>query len=101
METTDMKLSDRFFKNRVKPIVITQFILIIPMIVFIFLSFTIYPVNFFYSGFVQIMLAISMFLAGIEQYILKKKGWSISFFIVSVFLILVAVQSFYVSTLKR
>ena len=42
-----------------------------------------------------------MFLAGIEQYILKKKGWSISFFIVSVFLILVAVQSFYVSTLKR
>ena len=96
-----MKLSDRFFKNRVKPIVITQFILIFPMIVFIFLSFTTYPVNFFYAGFVQIILAISMFLMGIEQYILKKKVWSISFFILSVFLILVAVQSFYVSTLKR
>jgi hypothetical protein len=96
-----MKLSDRFFKNRVKPIVITQFILIIPMIIFIFFSLTTYPVNFFYSGFVQIILAISMFLTGIEQYILKKKGLSISFFIISAFLILVAVQSFYVSTLKR
>ncbi|MDQ0202270.1 hypothetical protein [Neobacillus ginsengisoli] len=96
-----MKLSDRFLKNRVKQIVITQFILIIPMIVFLFLSFTTYPVNFFYSGFIGIILAISMFLNGIEQYILKKKGWSISFFILSVFIILVALQSFYVSTLKR
>jgi amino acid permease len=96
-----MKLSDRFLKNRVKQIVITQFILIIPMIVFLFLSFTTYPVNFFYSGFIGIILAISMFLNGIEQYILKKKGWSISFFILSVLIILVAVQSFYVSTLKR
>jgi amino acid permease len=95
-----MKLSDRFLKNRVKQIVITQFILIIPMIVFVFLSFTTYPVNFFYSGFIGIILAISMFLNGIEQYILKKKGWS-KFFILSVFLILVAVQCFYVSTLKR
>jgi amino acid permease len=95
-----MKLDDRFFKNRVKQIVITQFILIIPMIVFLFLSFTTYPVNFLYSGFIGIILAISMFLNGIEQYILKKKGWSISFFILSVIIILVAVQSFYVSTLK-
>lgn len=96
-----MKSSYRFFKSRVKPIVITQLILIIPMIVFIFLSFTTYPVNFFYSGFVQIILAISMFLTGIEQYTSKKKGWSISFFVLSVFFILVAVQSFYVSALKR
>jgi hypothetical protein len=96
-----MKLSDRFLKNRVKRIAIAQFILIIPMIIIVFLSFTTYPVNFFYSGFIGIILAISMFLNGIEQYILKKKGWSISFFILSVLIILVAVQSFYVSTLKR
>ena len=96
-----MKLNDRFFKKRVKPILIAQFILIFPMAVLIFLSFSTYPVNFFYSGFIGIILAISMFLNGIEQLILKKKGWSISFFILSVFLILVAVQSFYVSTLKR
>ncbi|MFB6468994.1 hypothetical protein ACE38V_19765 [Cytobacillus sp. Hz8] len=70
-----MKISNRFFKNRVKPIVITQLILIIPMIVFILLSFTTYPVNFFYSGFVQIILAISMFLLGIEQYILRRKDY--------------------------
>ncbi|MED4227527.1 hypothetical protein [Neobacillus cucumis] len=96
-----MKLSDRFLKNRVKRIAIAQFILIIPMIIIVFLSFTTYPVNFFYSGFIGIILAISMFLNGIEQYILKKKGRSISFFILSVFIILVAVQSFYVATLKR
>lgn len=89
-----MKFSERFFKNRVKPLVITQFILIIPIIVFIFLSFTTYPVNFFYSGLVQIIFAISMLLMGIEQYILKKKGWSISYFILSVLFIFVAVQSF-------
>ena len=89
-----MKLSDRFLKNRVKQIVITQFILIIPMIVFIFLSFTTYPVNFFYSGFIGIILAISMFLNGIEQYILKKKGWSISFFALTLLIILVAVHMF-------
>ncbi|MBM7655224.1 hypothetical protein [Neobacillus cucumis] len=96
-----MKLNNRFFKNRVKPIFITQFILIIPMIVFIYLSFTTYPVNFFYSGFIGIILAISIILNGIEQYILKKKGRSISFFILSVLIILVAVQSFYFATLKR
>jgi amino acid permease len=93
-----MKLSDHFLKNRVKQIVITQFILIIPMIVLLFLSFTTYSVNFFYSGFIGIILAISMFLNGIEQYILKKKGKSIPFFILSVLIILVAVQSFYAAT---
>ncbi|WP_430786968.1 hypothetical protein VBD025_15215 [Virgibacillus flavescens] len=95
-----MKIRESFFTNRIKPIVITQFILIIPMIVLIYLTFTTYPVNFFYSGFVQITLAISMFLMGIEQYLIKNKGWSISSFIVSVLLIAVAIQSFYVSTLN-
>ncbi|WML50226.1 hypothetical protein RCG23_10705 [Neobacillus sp. PS3-34] len=95
-----MKFNERFFKNRIKQIVITQFILIIPMFVFLFLSFTTYPVNFFYSGFMGIILAISMLLYGIEQYILKKKRWAISFFILSVLIILVAVQSFYVATLE-
>lgn len=96
-----MKLNDRCFKNRVKSILITQFILIFPMAAFVFLSFSTNPVNFFYSGFIGIILAISMFLNGIEQYILKMKVWSISFFFFSVIIILVAVQSFYVSTLKR
>ena len=75
-----MTYKDRIFKYRVRSIVITQFILIIPMIVLIFLSFTTYPVNFFYSGLIEIILAISMLLMGIEQFILKKKGWSISLY---------------------
>jgi hypothetical protein len=44
----------------------------------------------------QITLATSMFLWGIEQYILKKKRWSIAFFVISVIAILVAAQTFYV-----
>ena len=101
MAKKNMKLSDRFFKNRVKSIVITQFILIIPMLVLILLSFTTYPVNFFYSGFIGIILAISMFLTGIEQYALKKKGWAISFFFITLLIILVVIQTFYVASLKR
>ncbi len=95
-----MKLSDRFFEDRVKPIVITQFILIIPMIVSIIFSFRTHHENLFYVGFSQIILSVSMLLSGIEKLKLKKKGSSVSFFVVSIFLILVAVQSFYVSSLK-
>ncbi|WP_156431177.1 hypothetical protein [Bacillus sp. FJAT-29814] len=89
-----MKLNERFFKNRVKSIVITQFILIIPMIILIYLSFTTYPVNFFYSGFVQIILALSMILLGIEQYILKGKRSSTLFFALTLLIILVAIKTF-------
>jgi hypothetical protein len=93
-----MKLSDRFFKNRVKPIVIAQLVLTIPMIVLMLLSFKTYPVNFYYSGFIGIIFAISMFLNGVEQYALKKKGMAISFFILTLLIILVAIQSFYVAS---
>lgn len=96
-----MKLSDRFLKNRVKPIVIAQFVLIIPMIVLVLLSFKTYPVNFYYSGFIGIILAISMFLTGIEQYILKKKKFSIAFFTLTLLIILVVIQTFYFASIKR
>ncbi|MDN3015714.1 hypothetical protein PH210_05760 [Paenibacillus sp. BSR1-1] len=96
-----MKLSDRFFKNRVKPIVITQLILTIPMIIIVFLIFTSNTVNFFYNEVTGIILAISMFLNGIEQYILKKNRVSIAFFVLTLFIILVVIQTFYVASLKR
>ena len=35
-----MKLSDRFFKNRVKPIAIAQLILVIPLLIIVILTFT-------------------------------------------------------------
>ena len=96
-----MKLNDRFFKNRVKPIVITQLILVIPMLIIVFLTFTSNTVNFFYTAVIQILLAISMFLMGIEQYFLKKKRWAISFFILTLLIILVVIQTFYVAIIKR
>jgi hypothetical protein len=88
-----MKISDRLFQNRVKPIVIFQFVLIIPMAVFVLLSFKTYPVNFFYSGCTGMTLATSMFLLGIEQYLKKKK--SVPFFVLTLIIILVAVQNFF------
>jgi hypothetical protein len=87
-----MKLSDRLSKNRVKPIVITQFILVILMIIILFLTFTSNTVNFFYTIVTQIILAISMFLLGIEQYLLKKKIFSIAFFAVTLLIILVVIK---------
>lgn len=88
-----MKLSDRFLKNRIKPIVITQLILAIPMLIIIFLTFTSNSVNFFYSLLIQIILAISMFLMGIEQYLLKKRSLSITLFALTSLLILVIIQT--------
>lgn len=96
-----MKLSDRFFKNRVKPIVFTQLIIVIPMIIIVLLTFTSNTVNFFYNAVIQILLAISMFLMGIEQYLLKKKTLSIAFFAITLFIILVVIQTFYVASIKR
>lgn len=94
-----MKLIERFFRNRIKPIVITQFFLIIPMTVFVLLSLKTYPVNFFYSGCVGMILATSMFLLGVEQYLKKKK--SVPFFVLTLLIILVVAKDFYFSILKR
>ncbi|PGM49027.1 hypothetical protein CN946_22745 [Bacillus sp. AFS053548] len=96
-----MKFRDRFFKNRVKPIVIALMILSIPLFIFLFLSFTSYPVNFFYEGIAQSIFSIFMLLMGIEQILLSKKRMSIVFFIITVLLISVAVESFYVSQLHN
>lgn len=96
-----MKLSDRYFKNRVKPIVIAQMILAIPMIIILIFTLTSNTVNFFYNGILQIILALSMFLLGTEKYILKKKRTSIPFFVLTLLIIFVAIQTFNVSSIKR
>lgn len=87
-----MKLNDRFFKNRVKPILITQFILIFPMAVFVFLSFSTYPANFIYSGFIGIILAISMFFKWNRTIYFKKES------MVNFFLYLNSINNFCCST---
>lgn len=46
-------------------------------------------------------LAVTMFLSGIEQFILKKKSWSIVFFVLSVIIIFVAAQSFSLAQLHK
>jgi hypothetical protein len=96
-----MTFRDGFFKNRVKPIVISQIILTIPIIIFLCLSFTSYPVNYFYSGIAQSIFAVHWGLMGIEQIILRKKGWSIAFFVLTILFIYVAVETFNVSQLHK
>lgn len=96
-----MTFRDRFFKNRVKPIVISLILLSIPIIIFLILSFTSYPVNFFYSAIAQSIFAVYWALLGIEQIILRKKGWAIAFFVLSALFIFVAIKTFNVSQLHK
>ncbi|PEC50653.1 hypothetical protein [Bacillus sp. AFS096315] len=97
-----MTFSERFFKNRIKPIIITQMILGFPVTVFFIFSLKSYPpVKFFYSGLIEITFALYMFLSGIEQYILKKKILSITLFVLSVIVIIEAVQTFSISQIHK
>jgi len=96
-----VKLSDRFFKNRVKPIAIAQLILVIPLLIIVILTFTSNTVNLFYTAVIQILLAISMFLTGIEQYMLKNKWQAITFFALTLFIIFVVIKTFYVASIQR
>jgi hypothetical protein len=97
-----MKLTDRFFKNRVKPIVITQLLLLIPVLVLFILSFTADGVKniSFLSGVQQILLAVFMLLMAIEQYILKKRGLTVVYIILTIVSLSVVIQTFYVISVK-
>ena len=70
---------NRIFKDRIKKIVIIQFILLIPLLIMMVYSFTTNSINYLYNGLFQIIFALINILNGVEQFILKKKGLSIFF----------------------
>lgn len=90
------KIGNRMFKNRIKPIVIMQSILIILYCIFSFFAFKGNNiVNHFYIGLGQISLAAIWGLLGIENLLLKRKIFSLCFFVLAFLFIYVAIQSFH------
>jgi hypothetical protein len=96
-----MKLSALIFRNRIKPFVITQLILIIPMLIIGIYVLKDEDVNFFYFGILQIVNAGFWFLMGLENFILKKKDFSLVSFFITVLFILLAIQIFHVIKIKQ
>jgi hypothetical protein len=95
------KLIRRIVKDRIKPFVIIQFILLIAY--FIVASYALKggETNYFYLGMCQIILALCVFLLGIEHILLNKKMSSVFMFILTFVWIYLAIQSFGLLNIKR
>ncbi|WML56156.1 hypothetical protein [Neobacillus sp. PS2-9] len=90
------------FKNRIKQIVIIQFLLLIPMFIIGFLVFRAKEgVDFFYLGIFQGIVALYWLVAGIENFILKKRGYSLIYFILTVMFILLSIETFHILNIKK
>ncbi|PET44972.1 hypothetical protein CN514_21315 [Bacillus sp. AFS001701] len=101
MITILSKFINRIFKDRIKQIVIIQFILLIPLLIICIQSFTTNSINYFYNGLFQIIFALINILNGVEQFILKKNVLSILFFILGIFFVYLSIQSFNLDILRK
>ncbi|WP_413300044.1 hypothetical protein AA0X95_17480 [Bacillus sp. 1P10SD] len=89
------------FKNRIKQIVIIQLLLLIPIFIIGILVFRVKEgVDFFYLGIFQGIVALYWFLTGIENYILKKRGSALIFFILGVMFSLLSLETFHILNIK-
>jgi len=100
MNSLFIKLTNSLFKNRVKKIVVIQLILLIPLFIFFIYSLNSGSVNYLYNAFFQINIALINLLFCIEQYMLKKKGFSITYLILTILFVYSAIQSFNLYYLK-
>ncbi|MFC5775653.1 hypothetical protein [Ectobacillus antri] len=94
------KLGKRIVKDRIKPFVFIQLIVLIAYLIVSFYSLKNHEVNYFYQGLSQVIVAVFWLLMGIEQFILKKKLYSIFSIIFSVLFIYLAIQSFSLLKIK-
>ena len=92
---------NRIFKDRIKKIVIIQFILLIPLLIMVVYSFTTNSINYLYNGLFQIIFALINILNSVEQFILKKKGLSILFFILGIVFVYLSIQSYNLYLLSK
>ncbi|KMY48262.1 hypothetical protein AC625_00875 [Peribacillus loiseleuriae] len=92
---------NRIFKDRIKKIVIIQFILLIPLLIMAVYSFPTNSINYLYNGLFQIIFALINILNSVEQFILKKKGLSISFFILGILFVYLSIKSYNLYLLSK
>lgn len=95
------KIVSRFLKNRIKPFVISELILLIVYILVSYYALKDHQVNFFYNGLGQMIMAVIWLLLGIENFRLKKKGISIAWFILSLLFICLSLQTFFLLSIKQ
>ncbi|GHH99443.1 hypothetical protein [Neobacillus kokaensis] len=88
------KLGKRILKDRIKPFVIIQFILLIIYLIVSNYALKNDSVNFLYLGIGQIIIAIFWALMGVENFLLKKKKYSILWFAISLLWVYLAIQNF-------
>lgn len=77
------KIMNRILRNRIKPLLLTVFILLIAYVILWYYALKGGKVNCFYNGLGQIDMAIIWFLIGIEnlrKQEKKEKTYSILFF---------------------
>jgi hypothetical protein len=95
------KLGKQIFKDRIKPFIILYLILLIAYLFISFYALKDHRINFFYTGIGQIIMALFWFLMGIEHFLLKKKMFSILWFIMTLIGIYLAIQTFGLLNIKR
>ena len=91
------RISLRIFKDRIKPFIISYFLLLIVFIIISHYALKDDSINFFYNGLGQLVIAITWLLLGIEHFLLKKKKSSFIYIILSLLWIYLAIQSFHLS----
>jgi hypothetical protein len=94
-------LMNRILRDRIKPFVIIEFIILIPYLIISFYALKGHTTNFSYLGIGQVNFAIILFLMGIEYILLKKKILSILWFIMTLIWVYLSIQTFGLLNTKR
>lgn len=88
------QLGKWIFKDRIKPFLIIELLLFIPYIIVSYYALKGHRVNFFYNGLAQIILAVFWFVMGTEYFFLKRRLISFFYFILTLMLTYLAIDSF-------
>lgn len=94
------KLMKRIVRDRIKPFVIIELIILIIYLIVGNYALHGHRINFFYLGIGQFIFAIFILLMGMEYLLLKKKMYSILWFIMTLIWIYLAIQTFGLINLK-
>ncbi|WNS76159.1 hypothetical protein RRV45_03860 [Bacillus sp. DTU_2020_1000418_1_SI_GHA_SEK_038] len=90
----------KIFRNRIKPLVIMQLLCLIPILILCLFIFKDGNVNFFYNGIFQLIFAAFWLLTGIENIMMKKRGYSFMSVALCIIFIYLATQSFQLANIK-
>jgi hypothetical protein len=88
------KLGKRIFKDRIKPFVIVEFLFFIPYVIIAYYAVKGQSTNNYYYGLSQTILAGFWLVMGIEYFCLKRRLISFFYFIFTLMLTYLVIDSF-------